>query len=182
MLDDTTRYDANRQLAQGAPVYDVNGDKICTVADADQLNNLLVIQKGLFFPKDFPVPMSAVAHSDADGVYLNVSKDDVTSGTFAGAGTPGYASDSAADTQTPYDADAARSVGDQSLGNQAATTAPTVGDRDVNDNDQLDRNERMRADNADVANAAEGGYGASGYNTDIRRADQVNDNTPTANP
>lgn len=160
----------------------MNGDKVGTVADVDQLNNSLVIQKGLFFPKDFPVPMSAIARSDADGVYLNVSKDDVTSGNFAGTATRGYATETVVDPETPYAADAARSVGDQSLGDPAATTAPNVGDRNVNNNDQLVRDERVPADNADVANATEGGYNTAGYNTDIRRADQVIDNTPTANP
>lgn len=43
---------------------------------------MLVLQKGLFFPHDYTVPMSAITRSDADGVYLNVTKDDVTNQTF----------------------------------------------------------------------------------------------------
>jgi uncharacterized protein (TIGR02271 family) len=137
MLDDTNRYDATnagQQFAQGTPVYDVNGDKIGTVADVDQQNNGLVIQKGLFFPKDIPVPMSAIARSDAEGIYLNTTKDDVVNGNFASAGGGTYATDRAVDTETPYRADAARAAGDRdlNLGDRAAATTDRVANRDTN--------------------------------------------------
>jgi PRC-barrel domain len=166
MFDDINRGDAPRagqQLAQGAPVYDVNGDKVGTVADVDRQNSALVIQKGLFFPKDIPVPMSAIVRADADGVYLNRNKDDVIKGNFANtrsAGERAYATDTAVDTQTPYAADPARSVGDRDLGNRAASYE----------------------DNAGVMDASDRAANATGYDTDLRRAERINDTLPTANP
>ena len=39
------------------------------------------LEKGLIFPHEYYVPKSAIARIDADGVHLNVTKDDVkTSG------------------------------------------------------------------------------------------------------
>lgn len=128
MLDDTNRFDTNQQVAQGTPVYDVNGDKVGTVADLDQANNAMVIQKGLFFPKDIQVPLSTVARSDADGVYLSVTKDDVSNGNFASSGASGYDTDRGVDTQAPYNATPARSVGDADLNARAATTPNTARD------------------------------------------------------
>ena len=92
-----------QQFAQGAPVYDINGDKVGTVGGVDPQSNALVIQKGLFFPKDIPVPMSAIARSDADGVYLNLSKDDAISGNFGAA--------SATAAQTSYGGTAPSDIG-----------------------------------------------------------------------
>src|SRR5579884_2012773 len=130
MLDDTNaQYDTDigQQLAQGTPVYDVNSDKVGTVADTYQQNNAMIIQKGLFFPKDISVPMSCIARSDADGVYLNISKDDVSNGNFNAAGSQWNRTGTAVDTETPYQAGPARSVGDQPLGDRAAATADQLG-------------------------------------------------------
>jgi hypothetical protein len=115
MLDDTYGRDTNQsipQFAQGAPVYDVNGDKVGTVADVDPQSNDLIIQKGLFFPKDFPAPMSVVARADADGIYLNVSKDEVTGGHLTTPDTSTDYDDEDVDIQTPYQANAARAASD----------------------------------------------------------------------
>jgi uncharacterized protein (TIGR02271 family) len=136
-LNDTgyTGYGNNamQQFPQGTPVYDINGDKVGTVAEADPQNNGLIIQKGLFFPKDIPVPMSAITRSDPDGIYLNVSKDDVSNGNW---GATGYDN---VDTQTPYRANAAQSVGDTAY--DATQTARQTAD--------FDRNRATTADTRD---------------------------------
>ncbi len=101
---------ALEQFPKGTPVYDASGEKVGTVAEADPQHNGLIIQKGLFFRKDIPVPISAIARSDSEGIYLNVSKDDASNGIW---GTARDANATNVDTQTPYRADAARSVGDR---------------------------------------------------------------------
>jgi uncharacterized protein (TIGR02271 family) len=61
----------------------------------------MIIHKGLFFPKDIAVPMGAIARSNADGVYLTVTKHDVSSGNFGAVSTTGTqtaSSGTAADT------------------------------------------------------------------------------------
>jgi hypothetical protein len=133
MLDDTYGRDTNQdppQFAQGTPVYNVAGDKVGTVADVDPQNNGLIIQKGLFFPKDFTVPMSVVARADADGIYLNVSKDEVTSGNLTTPDTSSEYDEDDVDPQTPYRANAAQSIGDTNLGADSAPYYPTANQGD----------------------------------------------------
>jgi uncharacterized protein (TIGR02271 family) len=57
----------------GAEVYGADGDKVGTVSAV--YPGYIVVEKGLFFPTDYYIPMSAVASYDTDQVYLNVSKD-----------------------------------------------------------------------------------------------------------
>jgi len=57
----------------GAEVYGADGDKVGTVSAV--YPGYIVVEKGLFFPTDYYIPMSAVASYDNDQVYLNVSKD-----------------------------------------------------------------------------------------------------------
>jgi len=78
-----------QHIARGMPVYDVHGDKVGTIRAWDQQSNSMIIQKGLFFPKDIAVPMGAIARSNTDGVYLSVTKHDVSSGNFGAASTIG---------------------------------------------------------------------------------------------
>jgi hypothetical protein len=133
MLDDTYGRDTNQyppQFVQGTPVYDVDGDKVGTVADVDPQNNGLIIQKGLFFPKDFTVPMSVVARADADGIYLNVSKDEVTSGILTTPDTFSEYDEDDVDPQTPYRANAGQSVGDTNLGADNTPYFPTANQDD----------------------------------------------------
>lgn len=87
MLDNTHNQDnvIGRHLAEGPPVYDVNGAKVGTISEQGVQGDNLVLQKGLIFPHDYYVPLRTVSHSDADGIYLNVTKDDVTNQTFDNA-------------------------------------------------------------------------------------------------
>jgi uncharacterized protein (TIGR02271 family) len=61
------------QDLRGAEVYGADGDKVGTVSAV--YPGYIVVEKGLFFPTDYYIPMSAVASSDHDRVYLNISKD-----------------------------------------------------------------------------------------------------------
>jgi uncharacterized protein (TIGR02271 family) len=58
---------------RGAEVHGADGDKVGTVSAV--YPGYIVVEKGLFFPTDYYIPMSAVASYDTDRVYLNVSKD-----------------------------------------------------------------------------------------------------------
>jgi uncharacterized protein (TIGR02271 family) len=62
-----------RQDLTGAEVFGSDGDKVGTVAAV--YPGYIVVGKGLFFPTDYYIPMSAVASADTDRVYLNVAKD-----------------------------------------------------------------------------------------------------------
>lgn len=67
----------SQRITDGMTVYDVNGDKVGTVSGANASSGYFILQKGLLFPHDYYVPMSAVSRIDPDGVYLNVEKDDI---------------------------------------------------------------------------------------------------------
>ena len=72
---------ANLSVPAGATVYDVSGEKLGKVSGGIALGDYFRLEKGLIFPHEYYVPKSAIARIDADGVHLNVTKDDVkTSG------------------------------------------------------------------------------------------------------
>jgi hypothetical protein len=60
-------------IRPGADVFGADGEKVGTVAAV--YPGYIVVEKGFFFPTDYYVPMSAVAWSDSNQVYLNVAKD-----------------------------------------------------------------------------------------------------------
>jgi uncharacterized protein (TIGR02271 family) len=57
----------------GAEVYGADGDKVGTISAV--YPGYIVVEKGLFFPTDYYIPLNAVARYDTDRVYLDVSKD-----------------------------------------------------------------------------------------------------------
>jgi hypothetical protein len=67
----------SQRLTDDMTVYDVNGDKVGSVSGASASADYFTLQKGMLFPRDYYVPMSAVSRIDPDGVYLNVAKDDI---------------------------------------------------------------------------------------------------------
>jgi uncharacterized protein (TIGR02271 family) len=87
MMDDTyANQDVNANagtvgstFAEGTPVFDVNGDKVGSVAENATQGDYFVVRKGLIFTHDLYIPLNAVARSDMDVVYLNVSKDQIQS-------------------------------------------------------------------------------------------------------
>ena len=66
---------ANRpRICRGAEVYGADGDKVGTVSAV--YPGYIVVEKGLFFPTDYYIPMSAIAFVDTDRVSLHrYSKD-----------------------------------------------------------------------------------------------------------
>lgn len=126
MLDNANSQDnmLGQQLTEGTPVYDVNGNKVGTVNEQGVQGDNLVLQKGLFFPHDYYVPLRAIMHVDADGIYLNVTKDDVTNQTFDNA-VPEDAVGSASvfsDTATSYQATEHEVFGDRVAEGMASHT------------------------------------------------------------
>jgi len=84
--DVTTNPDAERglegrpeeslgQVAPGAPVYDITGEKVGSVSAVNLPNEYFTMEKGVFFTRDFYVPLSAVESIAPDAVHLNVDKD-----------------------------------------------------------------------------------------------------------
>jgi len=72
-----------QQFIEGTPVYDVNGEKVGTVIKHGLVENTLILHKGIFFHRDIQVPLSTVQRSDANGIYLSVSKDELQHERYA---------------------------------------------------------------------------------------------------
>jgi hypothetical protein len=63
------------QVTAGAPVYDLTGKKVGSVSAVNVPNEYFTLEKGVFFTRDFYVPLSAVESIAPDAVHLNVDKD-----------------------------------------------------------------------------------------------------------
>ncbi len=72
-----------QQFPEGTPVYDVHGDQVGTVSKHGLVGNTLILHKGLFFHRDVHIPLSAVHHSSANGIYLNISRDELQHERYA---------------------------------------------------------------------------------------------------
>lgn len=105
------------QIADGMTVYDSAGEKVGTIRQYDPQNGYIEVEKGWLFHKDFYVPLNAVARTDADGVYLNLYKDDLSDGRYDQPPT-GYATTGA--TTGDYVATGTETTG-------YATTDTTIG-------------------------------------------------------
>ena len=84
------------QPMEGQSVYDARNAKVGTISAVVGQGDYFVVTKGLLIPHDVYLPRSAVARSDSNGVFLNVSKDELREsryltppamGTTAAAGT-----------------------------------------------------------------------------------------------
>jgi uncharacterized protein (TIGR02271 family) len=53
------------------------GDKVGTAIEQNEQGGYLVVEKGLLFIKDVYVPLSAISRVDNQGVYLNLTKEDL---------------------------------------------------------------------------------------------------------
>lgn len=61
------------QIREGMDVVGTDGEKL---GDVDhQEGDFIVVKKGFFFPKDYYIPVDAIASADEDRVYLTVTKD-----------------------------------------------------------------------------------------------------------
>lgn len=75
---------AEQRFYDGATVYDAAGEKIGTIQAYDPDDGYLVVQKGLFFPKDLYIPATIVQTTDADGsVHVNLYTGDLKDDRYA---------------------------------------------------------------------------------------------------
>ncbi len=68
------RTDTPGSFREGDEVYGADGDKVGTIVEVQP--TYFVVEKGIFFPTDYYLPLSAVASSDRGKVYLRVTKDE----------------------------------------------------------------------------------------------------------
>jgi hypothetical protein len=62
---------------EGLPIYDCNEKKLGTVSAFGVQSSYLVMRTGRFFHHDVSIPVSAIQRSDAQGVYLNRTRQEV---------------------------------------------------------------------------------------------------------
>jgi hypothetical protein len=60
-------------IPTGADVFGADGEKVGSVAAA--YPGYIVVEKGIFFPTDYYIPLNAVSSYDGGQVYLTVAKD-----------------------------------------------------------------------------------------------------------
>ena len=65
------------RLAVGMAVYDANGKRLGDITQYDASRTLMVVEKGIFKPRDVVVPFSAIKDIDMDSfkVHLSVAED-----------------------------------------------------------------------------------------------------------
>jgi hypothetical protein len=65
------------QLAIGMVVYDSTGKRLGDITQYDTARGLMVVEKGIFNPRDLVVPLSAIKeiHPGVFTVYLSMSED-----------------------------------------------------------------------------------------------------------
>jgi len=61
-------------ISAGQDVYGADGAKVGNVSGME--GDYIVVSKGFFFPTDYYIPTGAINSADADGIYLNVTKDE----------------------------------------------------------------------------------------------------------
>jgi hypothetical protein len=71
-----TTVPVGHQFVEGAPVYDINGAKVGTVSEHGVQRGHLVIHHGLL-RDDIYISLDVVEGSDANGVSLNMTKQEV---------------------------------------------------------------------------------------------------------
>ena len=106
----------NMPVTPGTDVYDASGDKIGTVQEYNPQANCIVVQKGIIFTKDLYIPLSAIDSRDSDGLYLNLTKDQLKDDRFANP--PAYSTTDTA-TNTAYTAPAAGVTTDSDILNRS---------------------------------------------------------------
>src|SRR5215204_2105687 len=69
-----TAMEGQTPLVPGATVYGAEGDKVGTMRTYS--GNYIVVEKGFFFPTDYYIPVSAIANSTDEEIFLSVTKDE----------------------------------------------------------------------------------------------------------
>jgi len=64
-----------RDIKHGWDVYGADDEKVGDVSEVQ--DTYIVVSKGLFFPSERYIPVSAITRVEHDRVYLNVTKDEV---------------------------------------------------------------------------------------------------------
>ena len=69
-------------FAAGADILDNFGEVVGSLDTANGREGYLAVLKGIFFTKGIFLPISAVDHISADGIYLNLTKDELRDRRF----------------------------------------------------------------------------------------------------
>ncbi|MGH2517883.1 MAG: hypothetical protein ACRDHP_19730 [Ktedonobacterales bacterium] len=73
-----------RDIPQGTPIYDSSGEKLGTVGANGVQSGYLIMHKGTLFHHDVSLPVSAIGRLDAQGVYLNRTRQEIHDLTLGG--------------------------------------------------------------------------------------------------
>lgn len=66
-----------RDFPRGLPIYDSQGKQLGTVSSLGVQSDYLVMCKRALFRNDVSIPLSAIQSSDAQGVYLNRTRQEI---------------------------------------------------------------------------------------------------------
>jgi hypothetical protein len=80
MMDNTPATDelmVAHSYTEGTAVLDSQGEKVGVVSLPTTQGNYLVMKKGWLFTYELYIPLSAIHAQDANGIYLNLSKDEL---------------------------------------------------------------------------------------------------------
>jgi hypothetical protein len=75
---------AARNFPRGLPIYDRQGNQLGTVSSLGVHGNYLVMSKRALFRNDVSIPLSTIQSSDAQGVYLNRTREEIHNLTLGG--------------------------------------------------------------------------------------------------
>jgi hypothetical protein len=75
---------AARNFPQGLPIYDSQGNHLGTVSSLGVQSTYLVMSKRALFRNAVSLPLSTIRSWDAQGVYLNVTRQEVHDLTLGG--------------------------------------------------------------------------------------------------
>jgi uncharacterized protein YrrD len=91
----------NMPVTPGTDVYDASGDKIGTVQEYNPQANCVVVKKGMIFTKDLYIPLNAIDSRASDGLYLNLTKDQLKDDRYSNP--PTYSGTATATSTTDDD-------------------------------------------------------------------------------
>jgi len=60
---------------EGTTVLDAHGEKVGVVGNPETQGNYLVVQKGWLFTYQLYIPLTEIHAQDANGIYLNLTKE-----------------------------------------------------------------------------------------------------------
>ncbi|HEX6122123.1 MAG TPA: hypothetical protein VFY89_03130 [Ktedonobacterales bacterium] len=129
-----------QQFMEGAPVYDINGEKVGDVSEHLVQQGRLVIHRGLL-NKDVYLPLNTITRNDPTGVYLNIAKDDVKALEHVGPMPESQRRGAMGIDQQPMRADQAMGTpgADVETRDTANRDMPDWPDTEMSDRDMLDR-------------------------------------------